>query len=140
MNYHCFDDLCRKISAKIGPDAFRAESSDRRKGTVSGEIKVALSLRMLAGGSYLDLVPLFNVSVSGLYLIFGEFLDWVLAPFEFPLVAWMREEKWAILQHLATQFGEKSSGVFYGAFGALDGLAVKIRSPTLDEVPDPGNY
>ena len=140
MNYDCFDDSCRKISAKIGTNVFKAESSDCRSGTVCGEIKLALSLRMLAGGSYLDLVPLFNVSVSGLYLIFGEFLDWVLATFEFPLVAWMREEKWGILQHLATQFGEKSNGVFYGAFGALDGLAIRITCPTLHEVPDPGNY
>ena len=95
---------------------------------------------MLAGGSYLDLVPLFSVATSALYLILDDFLDWVLASLEFPLVKWLQEGRWDALQHLANQFATRSDGVIDGVFGALDGLAARIRCPTLKEVPDPGNY
>jgi len=107
---------------------------------ISGEIKVAFCLRMLAGGSYLDLVPLFDVCKSSLYDSFAEFLDWVLDTLEFPLVRWLREGHWDVLNHLASQFGEKSNGVFFGPFASIYGIAIRIRSPSLSEVTDPGNY
>jgi hypothetical protein len=38
-------------------------------------------------------------------------------------------------------FAAASDGVFRGCIGALDGLAVKMKCPTLsDLIPDPGNY
>ena len=101
---------------------------------------LVISIRMVAGGSYLDLVPLFEVSSGHLYVIFHVFSDWVELTLEFPLVRWLREKRWNEINHLANQFAEKSDGVFYGPFAAIDGLAVRIRSPRLKEVTDPGNY
>jgi hypothetical protein len=49
---------------------------------ISGQIKVAVSIRMLAGGSYLDLVPLFQISTSHLYQVLDDFLHWVLKTFQ----------------------------------------------------------
>ena len=40
---------------------------------------------------------------------------------------------------LASQFAEKTGGLFCGGFGALDGLAVRMICPRLSDVPDPGN-
>ena len=57
---------------------------------------------------------------------------------EFSLVGWLRERNWEAIESLANSVAEKSNGVFYGPFAALDGLALKIRSPV--GVPDPGNY
>jgi hypothetical protein len=108
--------------------------------SLNGEVKVALSIRLLAGGSYLDLVPLFGVSTSHLYTVFDDFVDQVLQVFDFPLVGWLRQRNWEALEALANAFAEKTDGVFYGPFAAIDGLAVRIRSPTLKEVADPGNY
>ena len=59
---------------------------------ISGEVKCALSIRMLAGGSYLDLVPLFNVSSGHLYVVLETFLAWILATFEFPLTRLLRDQ------------------------------------------------
>jgi hypothetical protein len=67
-------------------------------------------------------------------------LDWILGVFTFPLVAWIREGRWEVLEYLANQFAERSNGVFYGPFASLDGLAIRIKCPTEKEVPDPGNY
>jgi len=107
---------------------------------LTGEVKVAISIRMLAGGFYRDLVPLFGPSTAHLYTVFDNFIVQILETFHFPLVPWLRERNWTALQNLASLFAEKTDGVFYGPFGALDGLAVCIRSPTLTDVPDPGNY
>ena len=59
---------------------------------------------------------------------------------EFPLVGWLREGRWDILEHLTRQFAEKTNGVFYGPCMAMDRLALRARCPRVDEVPDPGNY
>ena len=107
---------------------------------IAGKLKIAVSIRLLAGGSYLDLVPLFGVSSSHLYNIFEQFLQWIISTLEFPLVAWLRQGNWTAIQALADAFAEKSDGIFYGPFGALDGLAVRIRGPSIKVVPDPGNY
>jgi DDE superfamily endonuclease len=151
MTLEAFSCLCQRITSKVGDDRFRSEEflSQQEKGSedderkiphISGEIKVAIAIRMLAGGSYLDLVPLFEVSTSHLYNIFHTFIAWVLQTLEFPLVAWLRECNWTAINHLANTYAEKSNGVFYGPFCALDGLAVRVKCPTEREVADPGNY
>ncbi|CAJ1934612.1 unnamed protein product [Cylindrotheca closterium] len=155
MTQSMFATLCATICNEIGPEVFRSESflSQRREriygsqepreqavAPVSGEIRVAIGLRMLAGGSYLDLVPLFRVSSSQLYDVFDTFLVWILATFKFPLPQYFAENNWPAIERLAFPFAEKTNGIFYGVFAALDGLAVRIKGPRIDEVPDPGNY
>jgi DDE superfamily endonuclease len=148
MTLESFSILCKNICKKVGEDKFRSEEFIANQGQgldakiplIPGEIKVAISIRMLAGGSYLDLVPLFEVSTSHLYNIFHTFLAWVLKSFEFPLVPWLRERNWSAINHLANIYAEKSNGIFFGAFSAIDGLAVRVKSPTEREVADPGNY
>jgi DDE superfamily endonuclease len=135
----------------VGVERFRSEEflsrqdqefddEERKVPPIPGEIKVAISIRMLAGGSYLDLVPLFEVSTSHLYNIFHTFLEWILKTFQFPLVPLLREKNWSAINQLANDYAEKSNGIFFGPFSALDGLAVRVKCPTEREVPDPGNY
>ena len=150
MSQSAFTHLCYVLSAAVGEATFRPEHSilstrnsaslQRRGGLISGEVKAAISLRLLAGGSYLDLAPLFAVSGSYIYAIFDDFLDWILEAFQFPLVKYIQEENWTALRRIAEAFSYASNGVFLGILGPLDGLAVRIQSPRLSEVSDPGNY
>jgi DDE superfamily endonuclease len=144
MSRDAFGLLCGTICHRIGEATFKPEASlpqnARTNQTVASEIKVAVAIRMLAGGSYLDIGPLFDVSIGHLYYILNKFIEWILKTLEFPLAAFLRERNWVELRARSDAFAEKSNGVFYGTFGALDGLAVRIRSPTLKEVSDPGNY
>ena len=148
MDLACFGSLCLKIIQKLGDDVFRSEAHLQEKVSkdkaivprILGEFKVAISIRILAGGSCLDLAPLFGVSTTALHKIFSVFLSWTLLTFEFPLVAWLRDGRWEVIQHLANQFSQKTDGAFSGPFGALDGLALRTKCPSLREVPDPGNY
>jgi hypothetical protein len=100
------------------------DEEDENTKLIAGEVKCAIGVRMLAGGSYLNLVPLFDVSSSHLYNIFADFLKWVLRTFQFPLVRWLRERQWHELYSRASYFAEKSNGIFYGPFAANDGIAI----------------
>lgn len=150
MSRNAFSNLCSTISRAVGEDTFRPEKSSTttrnfaslqsRGGLIPGEVKVAIGLRILAGGSYLDLMPLFDVSVPRIYDILNDFIRWVLKTFGFPLWGYIHNENWAALRAIAEPFSYASNGVLNGTIGALDGLAVRIRAPKLSEVTDPGNY
>ena len=46
------------------------QNSSRNSGFICGELKLALTLRMLAGASYLDLLMQYGVSPAALYQCF----------------------------------------------------------------------
>lgn len=150
MSRTAFTNLCTVLSASVGETTFRPEhvvhqthnaaSLLSRGGLIPGEVKTAISIRLLAGASYLDLNPLFDVSTSHIYLIFDEFLLWVLKAFTFPLMQFLQDENWPALHAIAEPFSYGSNGAFSGIIGPLDGLAVRMRSPKRTEVSDPGNY
>jgi len=155
MDRLAFDSLCHQICSKIGEEQFRSEAhlnnggmseqktkaaQQRTGGCTPGEIKLAVAIRLLAGGSCLDLIPLFDMVKSSTHKTFEQVVRWVLCTFEFPLPGILRREDWSVLHEFAHDFDAKSGGHFYGTFGALDGVAIRINSPSLKEVPDPGNY
>jgi DDE superfamily endonuclease len=143
MSLQAFSLLCSRIEEKISEEAFHSEEFLLKNGgeeLILGEVKVTIMVRMLAGGSYLDLVPLFDLCKSHLYNVFSDFLSWIRQTLEFPLVRWIRERNWQQLIKRANEFAEKSEGIFYGPFAANDGLACRIRCPSESEVLDPRNY
>ena len=85
MDATVFSKLCTVICEKVTEEEFRPEAYIlEKKGNdedqlklIPGEVKVALSIRLMAGGSYLDLVPLFAVSKSHLYNAFTCFVQWI---------------------------------------------------------------
>jgi len=154
MPLESFVKLCDDICNAVSQEVFRPESHLQHRGTarpfsaalqhqggyVAGEIRAATSLRLMAGGSYLDLVPLFDVVKSQVYDSFDTFLDWVIKTYRFPLIDWLRTENWLKLHELAREFSRKTGGLMYGGFGSLDGLAIRIICPRMADVKDPGNY
>ena len=132
--------VCDKIKAAVGSAEF-----DNKKG-VCGEVRVAIGLRLLCGGSYLDLVGrTYGVqSAQSVYTYFHIFISWLDRTFSFPPVALLQRlkdgDKSALdeLKLIANHFAVDSDGVFMGCIGAIDGLAVRIRSPS--NVADPSNY
>jgi hypothetical protein len=121
MTQSSFDKLCSTICAVVGEETFWPEAflkaqeqaednmsdEDEEEKTfhlILGKVKVALSLQMLAGGSYLDLVPLFDVSKSHLYKTFHAFVKWVLMAFSFSFVRMLREESIPELVDCANHF------------------------------------
>ena len=103
MSRHCFQILCNKICASIGEPSFKSEafissfldkpnriSYDKSclmyyahlvtsGGYISGEVKVAITLRLLAGGDALDLAVIFDISPKRCQSIMKDVLEnWII--------------------------------------------------------------
>lgn len=111
-------------------------------GSMSGEVRVAIFLRLLAGASYLDLMVIFQVTHDPVYRSFRMVCDWVNRSFTFPLVPALETEDTEYFKAISATFADGSSrGHFTGCIGALDGVAIRIRKPTLSrDIRDPGSY
>lgn len=137
-----FDKLCAKIRDKVGEEEFRSKNSQ----AMCGPIRVAIGLRFLCGGSYLDLVGrAYGVdAVSSIYVYFHTFVDWIDKTFDFPWVEKLKklsggdESVVPDLERISSDFGADSGGVFIGCIGAIDGLAIRVKCPSSER--DPGNY
>ena len=165
MSRNCFKHLCNRIERNVGDHVFKSEEflqqlkagrlgeEKQRKmfhahekstgGFISGEIKLALTIRLLAGGSYLDLSPLYEVGFTYPYSIFHSVIkDWICDDrfVEINGARYLNDEE--RMRNVARQFAERSSGVISGCIGALDGWLVKIRKPNkaTDRVDNIGGY
>jgi hypothetical protein len=95
---------------------------------VPGEIRMAITLRLLTGGSYLDLGCIFWVSSSFIYKIFAECIAWVLENFQFPLPALIRMGNWSQLKLIADQFTVKTGRILWGTIGFLETITDRTNS------------
>jgi hypothetical protein len=106
---------------------------------ISGEVKVALTLCMLARGSYLDLGFMFETDLSYAVAIFHNVIrDWILHSRLVKIngLEYCRDE--ARMNEVAFQFARGSGGVMCGYIGAIDGWIVNIIQPLQrDNVMDP---
>ena len=107
--------------------------TDYRRCTVSPEIRLAITLRILAGGNYIDIMLAYGVQESTIRRIFHDTchaLSRRLRLKGFPTTI-------AGLQEIARRFqsSRKSTNPLPGCVGALDGICVKIMKPKRHENP-----
>ena len=165
MPLECYHMLCKRIEDGIGEEKFLSEQYIMEKlqnrssphgrmyeanckttgGYISGEVKVAIAIRILAGASYLDVSQIFGVTYSTCYEILHHVTerwfcqDWVSA-YSLEKNLTNPGELYKTCQTFAAK--GRSRGVLGGIIGALDGWLVKIRSPSWrrDGVKNSGNY
>ena len=161
MSKDCFELLCEKIIENVGESEFKSEeflkermtegnrSSNLMKahlattgGYICGEIKLALVLRLLAGGSYLDLAILFETSSSYAFPIFHEVIEkWILSDYLVKINGQDYCSDDDAMAAVALQFARSSNGIINGCIGAIDGWIVKIRRPRIsDGIMNPGSF
>ena len=164
MPRECFDLLCEKIEAIVGEREFKSENylqllregykdNDLRTtnimlahekttgGFISGEVKLALTLRLLAGGSYLDLALLFETGQHYAYEIFHDVIkNWICNDRLVKINGLDYVADTDAMKKVALDFARASGGVINGCIGAIDGWVVKIKRPSLrDGVTNPGS-
>ena len=101
--------------------------------------RLAVSLRWLAGGSYLDLCFAWGVAVSTFYAENGVLWPTLAAlDMVFPLGFPVNDD--AKLAELSSGFYNHSGGVLDGCVLALDGFGVCTRCPFKTEVIRPKDY
>ena len=166
MTKECFIRLCRKIAKGVGEEEFKSEAyleTESRSNTkmaqiirahkescggfICGEVKLALSLRILAGGSYLDVSEIFHVLPNTCYPILHKMTkEWIVMNKEFNIniIDYLENNK--KMNETAFEFGKSSDNILRNIIGALDGWLVKIVCPTekdfagTDEKYNGGNY
>jgi DDE superfamily endonuclease len=133
-----FDEVMERITPFVKvPNEVKAFNSSG--GPITLKTRLAVSLRWLAGGSYLDLCFAWGIAFSTFYHPTGvlwptlEAIDKAF-PMGFPVQDISR------LEELATGFSEHSSGILDGCVLALDGFGVPTRQPFDWEVERPRDY
>ena len=163
MHKPCFNKLCTKIERAVGEDEFRSEkfieelsnlgnttkkssmynASKSTTGTyLSGEFKLALTLRYLAGASYLDLYLWSNYDPNYLSGVIKYVIQFWICNDDVFSIDFYRDilQNPSRVRKITTDFGASSGGILSGCFGAIDGWLVKVKCPTLVEVRNPGKY
>ena len=147
-----FYNLCTKIENNIGDQLFKSERKVRptkqtqeatnfRGGEISGELRIAIYLRMMAGASYLDIFMIYDVHNGRIYNSFEKVVGWMNDTFSYPFVKALRNEDHRFFEELSEAFSGDSGGVYTGCIGAIDGLALRIKRPSVTkELPNPGGY
>ena len=155
-------NLCYDIEKKIGHDKFKSEAYihklDGMKSwestaakmhhawkktvgyTISGEWKLAITLQMLSGSTYLSMYLWSNISTSEVNNIFNVVTrDWICKTLviDFYNDVLGNENN---ISKITSNFATTSDGVMDGCIGAIDGWLVCIRCPALSEVRNPGKY
>ena len=165
MSKILFHRLCDNICAAVGEHEFKSEQYIQQRingasmfpdpsnnifiahhestgGFVSGEVKLAIALRILGGASYMDVSLFFEVSFNHAHKIFKDVVqDWIRHPSFGPIkgIQYCRDD--AEMRAVALQFAQSSRGVINGCIGALDGWLVKIKKPCRrDGVENPQSF
>lgn len=104
--------------------------------SISTSTRLAVTLRWLAGGSYLsylDICFAWGISKTSFYSHRG--ILWpTIAALDNILMLWLPLDNNALLTELAEGFKSHSGGVLDGCIMAIDGLAVRVRKPLDSEV------
>ena len=103
---------------------------------ISNTTKLAVTLRWLAGGIYLDLCFAWAISKSGFYQC--ELWPTIQALDKVLKIGFPTEEE--ALNSLAASFSKHSNGILNGCVMAIDGLLIRTRKPTAKEVRIPMAY
>ncbi len=171
MPWECFDLLCMRIQDNVGEGTFKSEAYLREKwddttlappdsvsmcwlrrlakahfvqygGFISGEVKLAITLCMLAGGSYLDLGLIFGTGTSYPYEIFCKVIcHWICQDKLVTIngIEYCNDEQ--RMEEVGRDFGNFLNHLFGGCIGAIDGWIVKIKQPSKkDNVSNPKSF
>lgn len=118
-------------------------------GFICGEVKLAITLRILAGGSYLDVSEIFDIDADSCYPILHKVTkEWIVLNDEFKIdIEEYLNDKDA-MNATARDFAPVTNNIISKIIGSLDGWLVKIKCPSEndvgtsddDRICNPGNY
>jgi len=146
MTRDCFALLCSTIISKIGEKQFKSEAyidaflkgkdpmyeanTQTTGGYISGEVKLAITLRLLAGGDALDLGVMFDVQTDHCTkIMYDVLLSWIIRPDigDLNMMKYLGNKR--AMSRVSAGFSKRSNGVLIEAIGAIDGWLVRIVRP-----------
>jgi hypothetical protein len=130
-----FDRLLAKITDKL--DAINVQNAINSSGSsICPATCLAMALRYLAGGSYIDICFTHGVSFTSFYDKLWITLEAIndVEKIEFPV------DNMQKLGAIARGFQDRSGCVFRSCVGAIDGLSIRTREPYKTESSHPAQY
>jgi hypothetical protein len=96
-------------------------------GRVDPAVRLALTIRMLAGASYLDMILVFRIASSTAYDVFHSTVTSITRCIAIPGLSVARSD----LHRLALVFtcSRQPPNPLYGCVGAVDGICIEIQKP-----------
>lgn len=140
LSRYAFDELLKLIHNDLLLDKHQKHRATTGRGGVSPldpAARLAIALRLFAGGSCHDIADIYCISRSWVYNIAWQVVDAINKhiPIEFPC---HDVEKLKVLE---AEFRAQSPGaVWQGCVGCIDGVHFKIKKPPLSSVEDPIRY
>lgn len=135
MDYDTFAHILHAISPALERNYLQSE---RGGGYVSPSLQLGMTLRWLAGGSYLDIYDKYGVSKTSFYDHVFQCCEAIID--RFPIVF---PTDVPTLHKIAKEFGQRQHWfmrVFVRIVGAIDGILIKIKCPSLKEVGMPKHF
>jgi DDE superfamily endonuclease len=132
MSFEAFSTLLDLLRDDLTTMTATQHGGNHDTDPVEPELIMAIGIRWLAGGSYVDIRHVYGCSVPSVYRFRDMFLDAVLNCKALDIVFPDTEDE--DLKSTALKFANKSSErVMIGCVGAIDGLFVKICSPSMKD-------
>jgi DDE superfamily endonuclease len=129
MDRHTFDSLCEMLTVQ---DAVPFKSNAQ----LPLAMRLSVTLRWLAGGSYLDISLSHHIAISSFY----HAVDKMIYELNRVLVIRFPYDDIDYLEKVSTGFRRQGRSPLSGCVGALDGLAIKILEPARGSVANPSTY
>ena len=146
MDRNFFVLLCQRIIRSVGERQFKSEAyidaflkgKDRMYDTnvhtsggyIAGEVKVAVTIRLLAGGDALDLGALFDIIFGTITAMLTYVLKhWIINTGigDINMIKYLGDTH--VMAKASAGFSKRSNGLLIGAIGAIDGWLVRIVRP-----------
>ena len=105
---------------------------------LSAELRTAMALRYLGGGSYLDICAAFGVATATMYNCLWEVIDAVIATASLGFKFVQGDRVWRRQTAQGLKSSRKTS--FDNLLGAIDGIAVQQEQPLAVDVPCVADY
>jgi hypothetical protein len=129
MDRCTFDSLCEMLTTQEG-------ASSKSNVQLPLAVRLSVTLRWLAGGSYLYISLSHHIAISSFYCA----VDKMVYELNKALVIRFPYEDSDYLEKVSTGFGRQGRSPLSGCVGALDGLAIKILEPARGSVANPSTY
>ena len=98
---------------------------------ICGQMKLAIVIQILGGGSYLDMVMVFMSTFNHANTLFIEVVNSQLchlSRYLINVIAYVKDDE--RMAEVVAQFAESSGGFINRCLGAIDGWVVNIKKPT----------
>ena len=133
-------DNFRTVLRRLVPHMAKVLPKSSQDQAVLYELELAVTLRWLAGGNYMDIYLLHGISESSFWRAIHAVVHALLIEYG---ESELGEAKFTDPERLAEielTFDRATAGLIRGCVGAIDGMAVKIKRPGKNECENPVSY